>query len=132
MINNKPMIIPSKEGLVAHGKMFPSVITFLDSGKVLVGKDAKRLMCPDCTIANIKRKMGSDYKIKVGKKWYIPQELSALILKKIKKDAELYLPNNKKLCIFHAASTYWKTNNRINFDHITNELARETMKSYIC
>ena len=48
------------------------------------------------------------------------------------RDKELYLPSNKKLCIFHAAGTYWKTNNRINFDHITNELARKTMKSYTC
>jgi len=48
------------------------------------------------------------------------------------KDTELYLPSNKKLCIFHAAGTYWKTGTKINFDFITNELARETMKGYTC
>lgn len=47
-------------------------------------------------------------------------------------DAELYLPSNKKLCVFHAAGTYWKTGTKINFDFITNELARETMKGYTC
>ena len=45
-------------------------------------------------------------------------------------DAELYLPSNKKLCIFHAAGTYWKTGLKINYDFITNPLAREKLRSY--
>jgi len=47
-------------------------------------------------------------------------------------DAELYLPSNKKLCVFHAAGTYWKTGTKINLDYITNELAREKMRSFLC
>lgn len=48
------------------------------------------------------------------------------------RDGELYLPSNKKLCVFHAAGTYWKTNNKINFDFIKNEEARELIRSYTC
>ncbi|MDI6855298.1 MAG: molecular chaperone DnaK [Candidatus Thermoplasmatota archaeon] len=111
IVNGSVKIIPSAEGLALHGKMFPSVITFLEEGKVIVGKDAKKLMAPGRTITNIKRKMGTDYKIKIGKKWYIPQELSALILKKIKKDAELYLNESIKKAVI-TCPAYFNDNQR--------------------
>ncbi|MDI6708492.1 MAG: molecular chaperone DnaK [Candidatus Thermoplasmatota archaeon] len=111
VVNGNVKIIPSAEGLALHGKMFPSVITFLEEGKVIVGKDAKKLMAPGRTITNIKRKMGTDYKIKIGKKWYIPQELSALILKKIKKDAELYLNESIKKAVI-TCPAYFNDNQR--------------------
>ncbi|MEW5759628.1 MAG: molecular chaperone DnaK [Candidatus Thermoplasmatota archaeon] len=111
MINDDLKIIPSAEGLEKYGKMFPSVITFTEDGKVIVGKDAKRLMHPDRTVTNIKRKMGADYKIRIGNKWYIPQELSAMILKKIKKDAEAYLGERIKKAVI-TCPAYFNDNQR--------------------
>ncbi|MEW6069823.1 MAG: molecular chaperone DnaK [Candidatus Thermoplasmatota archaeon] len=111
MLNGGIKIIPSVEGLEKHGKMFPSVITFLENGKVIVGKEAKKLATPERTVANIKRKMGSDYKIRIGNKWYIPQELSALILRKIKRDAELYLGKSVKKAII-TTPAYFNDNQR--------------------
>lgn len=110
MINNKPMIIPSKEGLVAHGKMFPSVVAFTKNG-VVVGKNAKRQVNPERIVMNIKRKMGSDYKIKINGNTYIPQEISALILRKIKNDAEAFLGKKIKKAVV-TVPAYFNDNQR--------------------
>lgn len=81
------------------GKMFPSVVAFTKDGQLLVGESAKRQATanPEGTIFEIKRKMGTDYKVKVLDKEYTPQQISAFILQKIKKDAETFLavPVNK-------------------------------------
>ena len=90
----KPRIIPSAEGNVYGGKNFPSVVAFgKDGGEVLVGDAAKRqaVLNPECTISRIKRKMGQKYQVTIDDKSYSPQEISALILAKIKKDAEAFL-----------------------------------------
>jgi molecular chaperone DnaK len=86
-------IIPSLEGPTIAGKMFPSVVAFTKEGQLLVGEPAKRLAVtnPDSTIFEIKRKMGSDYRVRIQGKQYTPQEISAFILQKIKKDAEAFL-----------------------------------------
>jgi molecular chaperone DnaK len=75
------------------GKMFPSVVAFTKDGQLLVGEPAKRQAAtnPEGTIFEVKRKMGTDYKINVYGKEYSPQQISAFILQKIKKDAETYL-----------------------------------------
>jgi molecular chaperone DnaK len=75
------------------GKMFPSVVAFTKDGQLLVGEPAKRQAAtnPEGTIFEIKRKMGTDYKVNVYGKEYSPQQISAFILQKIKKDAETYL-----------------------------------------
>ncbi|MBI4044676.1 MAG: molecular chaperone DnaK [Candidatus Diapherotrites archaeon] len=89
----KPRIVPSAEGASVYGKSFPSVIAFTKDGQVLVGEPAKRqaVSNPDRTFTAFKRKMGTDYKYKVGEKEYTPQQLSAFVLQKIKKDSEEFL-----------------------------------------
>jgi molecular chaperone DnaK len=86
-------IIPSAEGPTAAGKMFPSVVAFTKDGQLLVGEPAKRQAAanPENTIFEIKRKMGTDYRVKIQGKEYTPQQISAFILQKIKKDAENFL-----------------------------------------
>jgi molecular chaperone DnaK len=86
-------VIPSAEGPTMAGKMFPSVVAFTKDGTLLVGEPAKRQATanPEGTIFEIKRKMGTDYKVTIAGKEYSPQQISAFILQKIKKDAETYL-----------------------------------------
>ncbi|MEM2119281.1 MAG: molecular chaperone DnaK, partial [Candidatus Bathyarchaeia archaeon] len=89
----RSIVVPSAEGPTMAGKMFPSVVAFTKDGQLLVGEPAKRQATanPEGTIFEIKRKMGTDYKVKVYGKEYTPQQISAFILQKIKKDAETYL-----------------------------------------
>jgi len=91
--NGRATVIPSAEGPTMAGKMFPSVVAFTKDGQLLVGESAKRQATtnPEGTIYEIKRKMGTDYKVTVYGKEYTPQQISAFILQKIKKDAETYL-----------------------------------------
>ncbi len=86
-------VIPSAEGPTMAGKMFPSVVAFTKDGQLLVGESAKRQATanPEGTIYEIKRKMGTDYKVTIAGKEYTPQQISAFILQKIKKDAETFL-----------------------------------------
>jgi molecular chaperone DnaK len=89
----RPVVIPSAEGQTAAGKMFPSVVALTKEGRLLVGEPALRqaITNPEGTIREIKRKMGTDYKVSVYGKEYTPQQISAFILQKIKKDAETFL-----------------------------------------
>jgi molecular chaperone DnaK len=89
----RPVVIPSAEGPTMAGKMFPSVVSFTPDGTLLVGEPAKRQISsnPDATISEIKRKMGTDYVVRIYGKEYTPQQISAFILQKIKRDAEAYL-----------------------------------------
>ncbi len=86
-------VIPSAEGPTMAGKMFPSVVAFTKDGQLLVGEPAKRQATanPQGTIFEIKRKMGTNYKVNIQGKEYTPQQISSFILQKIKKDAETYL-----------------------------------------
>ena len=87
--NDKPKIIPNAEGQ----PLTPSVVAFTDEGRPLVGQLARRQAAanPERTIFSIKRRMGSNYKVRIGEREYTPQEISALILRKVKTDAEDYL-----------------------------------------
>ena len=89
MEGGEPVVIPNAEG----ARTTPSVVAFAKNGERLVGQVAKRqaVMNPDRTIASIKREMGSDYKVTIDGKAYTPQEISAMILQKLKADAEAYL-----------------------------------------
>ena len=85
----EPVVIANAEG----ARTTPSVVAFSKTGERMVGQVAKRqaITNPDRTIASIKREMGSDYKVTVDGKNYTPQEISAMILQKLKADAEAYL-----------------------------------------
>ena len=89
MENGEPVVIANHEGM----RTTPSVVSFSKDGERMVGAVAKRqaVMNPDRTIASIKRHMGSDYKVTIDGKSYTPQEVSAMILQKLKADAEAYL-----------------------------------------
>jgi molecular chaperone DnaK len=93
MLGGKPTIIPSAEGPTWAGKMFPSVVAFTKDGQVLVGEPARRqaVTNPEGTIFNVKRKMGTDHRYVIFGKEYTPQQISAFILQKIKRDAEAFL-----------------------------------------
>jgi molecular chaperone DnaK len=86
-------VIPSAEGPTMAGKMFPSVVAFTKDGQLLIGEPAKRQATanPEGTVFEIKRKMGTDYKVSMSGKEYTPQQISAFMLQKIKKDAETFL-----------------------------------------
>lgn len=90
-------VIPNAEG----SRVTPSVVAFTKSGEILVGEPAKRQMIlnPERTIKSIKRKMGTDYKVRIDDKEYTPQEISAFILKKLKNDAEAYLGGEIKKAV---------------------------------
>ena len=85
----EPVVIANAEG----SRTTPSVVAFAKNGERLVGQVAKRqaVSNPDHTIASIKRQMGTSYKVNINGKDYTPQEISAMILSKLKKDAEAYL-----------------------------------------
>jgi molecular chaperone DnaK len=93
MEGGKTTLIPSAEGTTLGGKAFPSYVAFTKDGQLLVGEPARRqaVTNPDGTISAFKRKMGTDYKYTINNKEFTPQQLSAFILQKIKKDAESYL-----------------------------------------
>ncbi len=89
MEGGEATIIPNIEG----NRTTPSIVAFTKDGERLVGETAKRqaITNPDRTISSIKREMGSDYKVSIDGKDYTPQEISAMILQKLKSDAESYL-----------------------------------------
>src|SRR3989338_9739757 len=89
----KPVIIPSAEGTTAYGKAFPSVVAFTKDSQLLVGEPARRQSVSNAerTILANKRKMGTNFKYDINGKEYSPQQISAFILQKIKKDAEEFI-----------------------------------------
>ena len=89
MENGEPVVIPNSEG----GRTTPSVVSFTRSGERVVGEAAKRQQAAlaDRTVASIKREMGKDTRVKIDGKSYTPQEISAIILQKLRRDAEAFL-----------------------------------------
>ena len=108
VMGGRPTTIPSAEGPTIAGKMFPSVVAFTKDGQILVGEPARRqaVMNPEGTIIEIKRKMGTDYKTRILGKDYTPQEISALILKKILKDAETFMGEKVKRAVITVPAHY--------------------------
>ncbi len=92
----KPTIIPSAEGTTQYGKAFPSVVALSKDNQLMVGEPARRqaVSNPERTIIAAKRKMGTNFKYKLNSKEYTPQQISAFILQKIKKDAEEFVGEN--------------------------------------
>src|SRR3989344_9156688 len=113
MEGGKPKIIPSAEGMTLYGKAFPSVVAFTKDGRVLVGEPAKRqaVSNPEATIMAAKRKMGTDFKFTARGKEYTPQQISAFILQKIKRDAEAFLGEEVKKAVI-TVPAYFNDNQR--------------------
>ena len=109
----RPAIVPSSEGASLYGKAFPSYVAFTKDGQRLVGEPARRqaVANPEGTVTAFKRKMGSDYTYKIYGKDYKPQELSALLLQKIKKDAEAFLGEEVKKAVI-TVPAYFNDNQR--------------------
>ncbi|MDE1868367.1 MAG: molecular chaperone DnaK [Candidatus Micrarchaeota archaeon] len=109
----RPVLIPSSEGASLYGKAFPSFVAFTKDGQRLVGEPAKRqaVANPEGTVFAFKRKMGTDFKYKVFGKDYTPQELSAILLQKIKHDAEAFLGEEVKKAVI-TVPAYFNDNQR--------------------
>jgi len=112
-IGGRPSIIPSAEGTSAGGKAFPSFVAFTKDGQLLVGEPARRqaVSNPEGTVLAIKRKMGTDYKVNIFNKEYTPQQLSAYILQKIKRDAEAFLGDKVEKAVI-TVPAYFNDNQR--------------------
>ncbi len=112
-INGSVKMIPSAEGNTLYGKAFPSYVAFTKDGQLLVGEPARRqaLTNPEGTVYAFKRKMGTDYKYKIYGKEYTPQQLSAFLLQKIKRDAEAFLGEEIKKAVI-TVPAYFNDNQR--------------------
>ena len=109
----RPVLIPSSEGTSLYGKSFPSYVAFTKDGQKLIGEPARRqaVANPDGTVAAFKRKMGTDFKYDIFGKRYSPQELSAILLQKIKKDSEDFLGEEVKKAVI-TVPAYFDDNQR--------------------
>ena len=109
----RPVMIPSAEGITLGGKAFPSYVAVTESGEVLIGEPARRqaALNPDGTASAFKRKMGSDFKYKVFEKEFTPQQLSAFILQKVKRDAEAFLGDKVEKAVI-TVPAYFDDNQR--------------------
>jgi len=113
MQGNRPVIIPSAEGVSLGGKAFPSFVAFTKDGQRLVGEPARRQVVTNSegTAYAFKRKMGTDYKYSLRGKDYRPQELSAFLLQKIKQDAEAFLGEKVEKAVI-TVPAYFNDNQR--------------------
>ena len=113
IMGGKPTIIPAAEGATVGGKAFPSVVAFTKDGELLVGEPARRqtVTNPDNTILAAKRKMGSDHTFKIQDKEYKPQQISAFILQKIKRDAEAFVGESVEKAVI-TVPAYFDDNQR--------------------
>src|SRR3972149_5928583 len=109
----RPTIVPSAEGASLYGKAFPSFVAFTKEGEVLVGEPARRqaVSNPEGTVYAAKRRMGTDYIYKIFGKAYTPQQISAFLLQKIKRDAEAYLGEPVKKAVI-TVPAYFNDNQR--------------------
>ncbi len=110
----RPVIIPSAEGTtVGGGKAFPSYVAFTKDGQLIVGEPARRqaISNPEGTVTAFKRKMGSDYQYSIHGKKYTPQQLSAFLLQKIKRDAEAFLGDKVEKAVI-TVPAYFNDNQR--------------------
>ncbi|MGI0054318.1 MAG: molecular chaperone DnaK [Thermoplasmata archaeon] len=110
----RPAIIPSAEGTtVGGGKAFPSYVAFTKDGQLIVGEPARRqaISNPEGTVTAFKRKMGTDFKYRLQGKEYTPQQLSAFLLQKIKRDAEAFLGDKVEKAVI-TVPAYFNDNQR--------------------
>ena len=109
----RAVIVPSAEGTSLGGKAFPSYVAFTNEGQMLVGEPARRqaVSNPDNTVFAIKRKMGIDHKVRLKDKEYTPQQISAFILQKIKRDSEAHVGSPIKKAVV-TVPAYFNDNQR--------------------
>ncbi len=109
----RPKIVPSAEGITQYGKAFPSYVAFTRDGQRIIGEPARRqaVTNPEGTVRAFKRKMGSDFNYDIFGKQYRPQELSAFILQKIRKDAEEFLGEKVEKAVI-TVPAYFNDNQR--------------------
>ncbi len=113
MEHGRPTIVPSAEGTSVGGKAFPSYVAFTKDGQLLVGEPARRQAAtnPEGTVQAAKRKMGTDHVYRIYGKDYTPQQISAFILQKVKRDAEAYLGEPVKEVVI-TVPAYFNDNQR--------------------
>ncbi|MEM3037730.1 MAG: molecular chaperone DnaK, partial [Nitrososphaerota archaeon] len=113
VIGGRPSLIPSAEGVTLYGKAFPSYVAFTKDGQLLVGEPARRqaVTNPEGTVTGFKRKMGTDYRFRLHGKEFTPQQLSAFLLQKIKRDAEAFLGEEVKEAVI-TVPAYFNDNQR--------------------
>ncbi|MBI5201564.1 MAG: molecular chaperone DnaK [Elusimicrobia bacterium] len=113
MEGGKPTIIPSAEGASVGGKAFPSYVAFTKDSQLLVGEPARRqaVANPEGTMTAFKRKMGQDFHYKMHGKEYTPQQLSAFLLQKVKRDAEAFLGDKVEKAVI-TVPAYFNDNQR--------------------
>src|ERR1041385_3369512 len=113
MIGGKPTIIQAAEGTSVGGKAFPSYVAFTKDGQLLVGAPARRqaVANPEGTLMAFKRKMGQDFHYKAYGKEYTPQQLSAFLLQKVKRDAEAFLGDKVEKAVI-TVPAYFNDNQR--------------------
>ncbi|MEM2868875.1 MAG: molecular chaperone DnaK [Thermoplasmata archaeon] len=113
MMGGRPTIIPSAEGTSLGGKAFPSYVAITKDGQLLVGEPARRqaVTNPEGTVFAIKRKMGQDYRVKLRNREFTPQQISAFILQKIKRDAEAFLGEKVEKAVI-TVPAYFNDNQR--------------------
>jgi molecular chaperone DnaK len=113
MEGGKPVIIPSAEGTTLGGKAFPSYVAFTKDDQLIVGEPARRqaVTNPEGTVFAFKRKMGQEHKFAIHGKEFTPQQLSAFVLQKIKKDAEAYLGDKVEKAVI-TVPAYFDDNQR--------------------
>ena len=113
MEHGRPAIVPSAEGTSVGGKAFPSYVAFTKDGQLLVGEPARRQAAtnPEGTVQAAKRKMGTDHIYRIYGKEYTPQQISAFILQKVKRDAESHLGEPVKEVVI-TVPAYFNDNQR--------------------
>ncbi len=113
MEQGRPAILPSAEGTSIGGKAFPSYVAFTKDGQLLVGEPARRQAAtnPEGTVIAVKRQMGTDHVYRIYGKTYTPQQISAFILQKIKRDAEAHLGEPVKEAVI-TVPAYFNDNQR--------------------
>ena len=113
IMGGRPVVIPSAEGTTVGGKAFPSYVAITGNNDLLVGEPARRQAAinPEATVTAFKREMGADHRYDLRSKSYTPQQLSAFLLQKIKRDSEAFLGEEVKKAVI-TVPAYFNDNQR--------------------
>ena len=128
MEGGKPTVIANQEG----ARTTPSVVAFTKTGERLIGEPAKRQAVTNAekTISSIKRHMGTDYKVQIDEKSYSPQQISAMVLQKLKADAEGYLGEKVTEAVI-TVRLWFMTLVVVHLMYLSSRLVTESLKYYL-